>query len=554
MSSLKVLKEQLNKFLKTEKPEVIAIKGKWGVGKTYTWNQILLDAKKEGLIALDKYSYVSLFGISSIEELRFSIFEKTINKDILGKKPSLESFKENSASVAKGLGRKHMTSIASILKMGEVVGKAISFLSVNKVIICIDDFERKDRRLTSRQVLGLISQLKEEKDCKIVMILNEDSMSDKDYDNFREKVIDLEIEFNPSPEECSKIVFDEDNKNHKIILEVCNTLKINNIRIISKIKRMSEEFLIISNGFEDATIKSILTSIVLYSWSFYNKVDSKVPNFDYIKSFKSYNFYLNKDNEKNKEWADILQACNYIYTNKVDLEIANSVERGFFDEDKFLPVVEKYNQEILESNSKDQLRSAWDPFHSSFKNNKDEIVNSFYEKTIENLEHVRLNDLIGTVTLLRKLGENNKANYLVDQYTPKPLDIEENHFRHDVKDEYLLRKLEDFQKQRIALPTIEEAIKNMTETSIWSDLEVLALANSSADELYNFFKSIDDRKLHLYVKSCLDFTKISNPTDNYKKIGNITLEALKKIWNESDINKIRLTRYNLNFDNLNTSE
>lgn len=39
--SIAVVKNQINAFLATEKPEVIAIKGAWGVGKTYRWKQFL---------------------------------------------------------------------------------------------------------------------------------------------------------------------------------------------------------------------------------------------------------------------------------------------------------------------------------------------------------------------------------------------------------------------------------------------------------------------------------------------------------------------------------
>ena len=46
--SIAVVKNQINTFLATEKPEVIAIKGAWGVGKTYSWKQFLLAAKGAG--------------------------------------------------------------------------------------------------------------------------------------------------------------------------------------------------------------------------------------------------------------------------------------------------------------------------------------------------------------------------------------------------------------------------------------------------------------------------------------------------------------------------
>lgn len=82
--SIAVVKNQINAFLATEKPEVIAIKGAWGVGKTYSWKQFLLAAKQSKEIALKRYSYVSLFGINSLDALKYAIFENDDSAAVLG--------------------------------------------------------------------------------------------------------------------------------------------------------------------------------------------------------------------------------------------------------------------------------------------------------------------------------------------------------------------------------------------------------------------------------------------------------------------------------------
>ena len=38
---IEVFKTQIDKFLASDAPDVIAIKGAWGVGKTYSWNKFL---------------------------------------------------------------------------------------------------------------------------------------------------------------------------------------------------------------------------------------------------------------------------------------------------------------------------------------------------------------------------------------------------------------------------------------------------------------------------------------------------------------------------------
>lgn len=41
--SIKLIKQQINRFLSSQTPEVISIKGAWGVGKTYAWNTYLVE-------------------------------------------------------------------------------------------------------------------------------------------------------------------------------------------------------------------------------------------------------------------------------------------------------------------------------------------------------------------------------------------------------------------------------------------------------------------------------------------------------------------------------
>jgi Cdc6-like AAA superfamily ATPase len=76
--SVHIFKENIGRFLSSKAPEIIAIKGPWGSGKTYTWNMLLTESKNK--INLDHYSYISLFDIDSIKSIKQTIYEQTINK------------------------------------------------------------------------------------------------------------------------------------------------------------------------------------------------------------------------------------------------------------------------------------------------------------------------------------------------------------------------------------------------------------------------------------------------------------------------------------------
>jgi hypothetical protein len=44
--SLELVKDQIGRFLGTAEPEVMAIRGAWGVGKTFTWKKYLDEASR----------------------------------------------------------------------------------------------------------------------------------------------------------------------------------------------------------------------------------------------------------------------------------------------------------------------------------------------------------------------------------------------------------------------------------------------------------------------------------------------------------------------------
>ena len=82
--SLDLIEKETRRFLASSTPEIICISGRWGVGKSYAWNRILRNAQANNAIALKRYSYVSLFGLNSLEQFRSAIFENLLDKSQIG--------------------------------------------------------------------------------------------------------------------------------------------------------------------------------------------------------------------------------------------------------------------------------------------------------------------------------------------------------------------------------------------------------------------------------------------------------------------------------------
>src|SRR5699024_4217438 len=95
-----ILKNQVTKFLTTATPEVLAIKGSWGVGKTYAWNKWLRGINQTE-VAYKRYSYVSLFGLASIDEVKQALFQHTQTLKSVGEPASIETFKDDPFGLAE---------------------------------------------------------------------------------------------------------------------------------------------------------------------------------------------------------------------------------------------------------------------------------------------------------------------------------------------------------------------------------------------------------------------------------------------------------------------
>jgi Cdc6-like AAA superfamily ATPase len=214
--SVQEVREVVEKFLSQSENEVLAIKGTWGVGKTFAWHRLVTDFKS--IITPKTYCYVSLFGIASIADLRMSILSNSTPTESIGTGLTLSSIKRNFRSVAVAKAnalRRKFSDIdgGAVLKDVYVTLDALTPSLIRDRLICLDDFERLDTdKLSHDALLGFITTLKETADCKIALILNDAQVPEQDgmYPLYREKVIDKEIKFDPTVEEAIAWGLEED--------------------------------------------------------------------------------------------------------------------------------------------------------------------------------------------------------------------------------------------------------------------------------------------------------------------------------------------------------
>ncbi len=169
----------------------IMIDGEWGAGKTWYWDNVLTQQIKaiptkdntEDKPSMYKVAKISLFGVSSVDDLRIKIFEET------------STFFANKyvKTGAKFTGM-IVNKVAGIFNVSETSAKDVSDLlsefSVNldHYVLCFDDLERIKTELLI-ELLGYINTLVEHDKVKVVFICNESELKDVDYHKYKEKIV-----------------------------------------------------------------------------------------------------------------------------------------------------------------------------------------------------------------------------------------------------------------------------------------------------------------------------------------------------------------------------
>jgi hypothetical protein len=268
--SVENVRAQIAGFLESEAAEVLCIRGNWGTGKTYNWVETVGEAAAKNKISRTKYAYISLFGVNSLDDLKQEIIHQTTDVDQIGKPFNYQDVESYVKSAFPGL-----------LKLGSIAGKflgenytstgiAVMYMLVRDRLICIDDLERKGENLRTADVLGLVSQLREDRNCKVAILLNEERLDDREeFERYLEKVVDINLRFSPTVVESAEIALealDGAKELKALVRERTTKLGIDNVRVIRKLYAFVQQIEPLLSQYKIGVFQSVAHTIVLMGW------------------------------------------------------------------------------------------------------------------------------------------------------------------------------------------------------------------------------------------------------------------------------------------------
>lgn len=416
-----LIQQELTRFLGDQKAEVLALSGKWGIGKTYGWNRVLKQAKEQEGISRQRYAYVSLFGISTLNELKYAIFEQSINLDMIGSQPTIDTLQSNTRSIVELLGRKswRVLTRSAFIKNASPALDALAFFSVRDTLVCLDDLERRGTTLSALDILGLVSFMKEQRNCKIAILLNADEDGLEDFQKYREKVVDVELHFSPTAEESAEIAFGDDPGLLRQVRPLSKQLNITNIRTLKKIERVANIVKLLVQDMDPEVFAKAVNLLVLFVWCHLRAGDSSIPPLEYVEKigFK----LLSPESgtgitENEKTWIMKLQAYGLRHIDEFGTLLAKLVRSGFVESREFTRVALDLNAQVKASNATQSFSAAWSLYHDSFSSNQELLVTTLFDSFSANMRYLTPVDLNSAVWLLRKLEEGERADRLIKLY------------------------------------------------------------------------------------------------------------------------------------------
>lgn len=174
----------------------VLIEGKWGSGKTHFVNEILNDDK----FTKKKRIYISLFGITSIQEFERQLFyaaASTTTRLVHQGAGLVGSVLSGAITVGSG------GLFSGSADLGKVIEKTATLVEntsdvLNNSLIVIDDLERCG--FAKSDVLGIINRQIEHGSARVLLVANANKIKEDQFAEFREKVIGQSFELPADPD------------------------------------------------------------------------------------------------------------------------------------------------------------------------------------------------------------------------------------------------------------------------------------------------------------------------------------------------------------------
>ena len=519
------IEQRLTEILQRKNAVCVVLDGEWGVGKTTFWKNFSAEKFDKNVV------YVSLFGKESIREIKQEINLKFyINNKVVSK--IAEKSKSFNLAGIFNFFTKRLTDN----KIAEFILIMLDSLYTDKykdAIICFDDFERISDKINLKDVLGTISEYKEQQNCHIVMILNRSKMTapakeiqkedkknleDKELKNasqikedktelekilsqYKDKIMDYEFYYDPTPQESFSTISSELEEVYRdAALQYFAKHAINNIRVMRRAinalndyKQHLEDKLQKYQPIKDNVITYILGISIINAMNSSAKLERFLGVLNFFGELEDvYDLFKNKKDMSKKEYAEYSLIISYDkFYRELGANILSYAQKSIIDTESLDTIMEN----IIKNEQYQEIRK--------------EILNEYFKGTLD----LQYDNRLFIKSLFTRL-ETNKENIIdIVGASPFLLYIE------------TLGKFDEENKQKYH----EFAIKILLDyiTDIFENDQNQNLYNDILDEMINFDERV--KELHDNFITQNEIYKISSAKRIIENIFNARVPIQKEL-------------------------
>jgi uncharacterized protein YunC (DUF1805 family) len=512
--SLSITKERLVRLLGQDGNSVIALSGKWGTGKTHLWNEVK-DASDDEKVK--KSLYVSLFGLSSVDEVKRKLIESAI--------PGVESHGGlfdgikslfNAGVTAASQHYKAMAALKdlNVLLMAPVV--------LRDKLVVIDDIERKHAKLGIDEVLGFIDDYSKQFRVRFVLVLNDDQLTTdgdqaKLWATFREKVIDEEIRLSTSPQEAFSIAIKLTPSKYAQALERATAAcGLTNIRIVGKVVKTANQILAVRD-LDQAIQSRVVPSIVLFSAIHFRGIPDG-PDFQFALNIANpdwMHFGRDKDAEPTEQekredsWRLLMQELGIHGCDDSEKVLVEFLESGLFDADQVQAIVDRY---VGETQALQATEAARDFLKRAFWDHRLSEADLLAEAgqfpasagLLDPYVATQLFDTLSEFAGGQALGQAIVNAWIAAFVAGDHHDVEDdNPFNNPIHPQ--IKSAFDAAKARVqASATVVDACIAIIDNSGWGTLQEVALKRATAAEFESAIRGMDIDTLRRFMRRMIE--------------------------------------------------
>lgn len=524
----------LDCFLQHDTKKAFLLKGRWGVGKTYFWKSYINERLcQTSPIRESKYAYVSLFGLDSIESVEQLIFAQTV------------IVKPNNELVRKGNSLRKITpwieAIPGLDKIAGIINR-LGVMFIKDTLVCFDDLERLGVGLPLAEVFGFMATLKEQNNCRIVILSNDDEISGDNrtaFVHYHEKVIDQTAPFSPPPNECAQIVFSGcEDINH--LAQILVRLPLSNIRIIRLAAWLMEDVTPLLNDRLPETIRIVREHILMLTAFARDK--SFQIDVNRVASWSIADVYL-EDNSSDEAstLSKRLLELGYVHS-EVDNLIIALIHDGICNTEAFSRELDNIDSQFRRHEVTAQLNAAWSQFNGNFVADTEQVLTAFGKLLDMHAGHLSAHDYDQCIRVVVKLGGVIEPQWQ-DSYITCNIDSADlkglSAFEKQTKTSSILKRIQARRETLQGGMTIYGTIKSIVEQSGWNPDMVEFLKDKPLEEYKREFLASTDKDL---LHNLFGFARLWGRTEkeDERSIAQKMAAALDLIAKDSELNSMRV--------------